>query len=105
MFETAQKLAKNWFHLSPREILMMLVVSLLFMLGALTYVWPHVKMVKLSYNFQNQKRIHQSLTQANRLLLLERSSLQSLGRVQSIAEERLGMSQPEPDQVVTVFLK
>lgn len=105
MLDTIQKIAGNWFHVSPREFRMILVISLLFMVGALTYVWPHVKMVKLAYGFQKEKRVHQQLIQENRLLNLERSSLESLGRVQSIAEGRLGMGQPRPDQIVTVFLK
>lgn len=105
MLDTIQKIAGNWFHVSPREFRMILVISLLFMVGALTYVWPHVKMVKLAYGFQKEKRVHQQLVQENRLLNLERSSLESLGRVQSIAEGRLGMRQPRPDQIVTVFLK
>ena len=105
MLDTIQKIARNWFHVSPREFRMILVISLLFMVGALVYVWPHVKMVKLAYGFQKQQQIHQELIQENRLLNLERSSLESLGRVQSIAEGQLGMRQPRLDQVVTVFLK
>lgn len=105
MFNTLQKLARNWFHVSPRELRMIMAASVLFMAGALAYVWPHVKMVKISYGFQNEERARRNLIQENRLLVLEQSSLQSLGRVLSIAEQQLGMRQPSPDQVITVFLK
>ena len=84
---------------------MIMAASVLFMAGALTYVWPHVKMVKIAYGLQNAARERRNLLQENRLLMLEQSSLQSLGRILSIAEQQLGMRQPSPDQVVTVFLK
>ena len=105
MFNPVQKLARNWFQVSPREFRMIIAASILFMAGALAYVWPQVKMVKIAYGFQNEKRVRQNLLQENRLLMLEQSSLQSLGRILSIAEQQLDMRQPMPNQVVTVFLK
>ncbi len=82
-----------------------MAASIFFMAGALAYVWPHIKMVKTAYAFQNEKRERQNLLQENRLLMLEKSSLQSLARVLSIAEQQLEMRQPAPNQVVTVFIK
>ncbi len=105
MFNNLQKLARNWFEVSPREFRMIIVASIFFMAGALAYVWPHIKMVKIAYGFQNEKRERQNLLQENRLLMLEKSSLQSLGRVLSIAEQQLEMRQPTLNQVVTVFIK
>ncbi|MGV7219961.1 MAG: cell division protein FtsL [Nitrospinales bacterium] len=105
MLNTIQRLARNWFDVSPREFRMILAASIFFMAGALAYVWPHIKMVKIAYGYQNEKRAHHNLLQENRLLMLEKSSLQSLGRVLSIAEQQLGMRQPAEKQVVTVFLK
>ena len=105
MFNTFQKFARNWFEVSPREFRMILAASIFFMAGALAYVWPHIKMVKIAYGYQNEKREYHNLLQENRLLMLEQSSLQSLGRVLSIAEQQLGMRQPSEKQVVTVFLK
>jgi len=105
MFNNLQKLARNWFEVSPREFRMIIAASIFFMAGALAYVWPHIKMVKIAYGFQNEKRERQNLLQENRLLMIEQSSLQSLGRVLSIAEQQLQMRQPAPNQVVTVFIK
>ena len=103
---------KNWLraarsklHLSPREFRVMVCLFALFLFGALVYVWPNVKMVKLAYEFQSQKRLHNQLRQENILLKLERDSLQSLDRVQFLAETQLGMQDPHPGQRVTVFLK
>lgn len=105
MFSSLQRLVRNWFQVSPREFRMIMAASIFFMAGALAYVWPHIKMVKIAYGFQNEKRERQNLLQENRLLMLEKSSLQSLARVLSIAEQQLEMRQPAPNQVVTVFIK
>lgn len=105
MLNSLQNFSRNWFDVSPREFRMVLAASILFMAGALAYVWPHIKMVKIAYGYQNEKRAYHNLIQENRLLMLEQSSLQSLGRVLSIAEQQLGMRQPAEKQVITVFLK
>ncbi len=77
----------------------------LFLLGGLFYVWPNVKMVKLAYDFQAQQRLHTKLLREHTLLQLERDSLLSLDRVQYLAEHRLGMQEPRPEQIVTIFVK
>jgi cell division protein FtsL len=77
----------------------------IFLVCALVYVWPNVKMVNLAYEFQKQKRLHQDLIQVNSLLKLERDSLMSLDRIQYLAETQIGMKEPQPGQVVTILLK
>jgi len=105
MYKTARRLVTEWFHVSPREFWVVFLVGFLFLVCALVYVWPNVQMVNLAYEFQEQKRLHQELMQENSLLKLERDSLQSLDRVQFLAETQIGMKEPEPGQVVTILLK
>ena len=83
----------------------MLLVCLLFLSSALAYVWPNVQMILLAYEFQKQQRIHQALVKENQMLVLERDSLTSLHRIQTLARRELGMRPARPGQVVTVFLK
>jgi len=97
--------ARNQIHMSPAEFRVVVVAFVLFLSGALLYVWPNVKMVKLAYEFQNQQRLHDKLLQQNTLLKLERDSLQSLDRVQYLAEHRLDMQAPQPEQIVTIYVK
>ena len=92
-------------HVSPSEFRMTLLAAILFMVGAMTFVWPNVKMVKLSYEFQYLQEIQRQLLRENQYLKLERNSLRSLHRVESLAHSRLGLRQPEKNQNVTVFLK
>ncbi len=99
------RVARNKLQLSPREFRVTACLFALFLFGALVYVWPNVKMVKLAYEFQIHKRLHNQLRQENILLNLERDSLQSLDRVQYLAETQLAMQDPRPGQRVTIFLK
>jgi cell division protein FtsL len=105
MLKVVRKLVTEWFHVSPREFGVVVLVGFLFLACALVYVWPNVKMVNLAYEFQEQKRLHQDLIQKNSLLKLERDSLMSLDRIQYLAESQIGMKEPEPGQVVTILLK
>ena len=105
MFKLARKLVTQVFHVSPREFRVVVLVGFLFLVCALVYVWPNVKMVNLAYEFQEQKRLYQEQLQENNLLKLERDSLMSLDRIQFLAETQIGMKEPQPGQVVTILLK
>jgi len=105
MFSSIPKLSRRVFHMSPREFRLVLGVCILFLGAALVYVWPNVEMVNLAYEFQTEKRLNQDLLHENVLLKLERDSLQSLERVQYLAESRLGMQEPQPGQRVTILIK
>lgn len=91
--------------MSPQEFRVILFAGFFFMVGALVYVWPHVKLVKQAQELQKVKRDHHLLLQENQLLKLEQESLYSLYRVQNLAEKKIGMRFPEEGQTVRVFLK
>jgi len=95
----------RWLRLSPRELRVVLLVCGLFVLSALAYVWPNVRMVLLAYEFQKQQRTHQTLVKENAMLQVERDSLMALGRIRALSQTQLGMQPPKAEQVVTVFLK
>ena len=84
---------------------MVFLVSVLMMLAALALVWPNVRKVKLSYDYQALETEREELLSENRLLRLEKESLQSLYRIQALAENAIGMIEPKKGQVVTIFLK
>lgn len=96
---------RHWVRLTPREFRVVALVSIPFVLAALTYVWPNVRMVLLAYEFQTQERVHQTLLSENEILKLERGSLTALDRIAPLAKNELGMQIPGQGQVVTVFLK
>ena len=84
---------------------MVFLVSVLMMLAALALVWPNVRKVKLSYDYQALEVEREELLSENHLLRLEKESLQSLYRVQALAKDAVGMIEPKKGQVVTIFFK
>ena len=105
MFNGAQQLIKGRFHITSKGFRMVFLVSVLMMLAALALVWPNVKKVKLSYDYQALEVEREELLSKNHLLRLEKESLQSLYRIQALAKNTVGMVEPEKGQVVTIFLK
>ena len=75
------------------------------MLAALALVWPNVRKVKLSYDYQALESEREKLLSENHLLRLEKESLQSLYRIQALAKDAVGMIEPKKEQVVTILLK
>lgn len=104
MFRKMRRL-KNSLHVSSAEFQMLLFAFVLFMVGAMAYVWPNIKMINLAYEFQAIQKEHRDLIKENRLLKLEKESLQSLSRIQALSKTRLGFQEPDKDQIVTIFLK
>ena len=84
---------------------MVFLVSVLMMLAALALVWPNVRKVKLSYDYQALESEREKLLSENHLLRLEKESLQSLYRIQALAKDAVGMIEPKKEQVVTILLK
>ena len=68
-------------------------------------MWPNVRKVKLSYDYQALESEREKLLSGNHLLRLEKESLQSLYRIQALAKDSVGMIEPTKEQVVTILLK
>ena len=71
----------------------------------MAFVWSNIRMVGLAYEHQGLDREHRDLIRENRLLRVERESLRSLDRIQSLAKKKVGLKEPENGQIITVFLK
>ena len=105
MFKTSRQLIEGRFYISPKGFRMIFLISILMMLAALAIVWPNVRKVKLSYNYQTLANEREELLTENHLLRLERESLQSLYRIQELAKNEVGMIEPKKGQITTIFLK
>ena len=105
MFNGARQLLQGRFHITPKGFWMVFLVSTLMMLAALALVWPNVRKVKLSYDYQALESEREKLLSENHLLRLEKESLQSLYRIQALAKDSVGMIEPKKEQVVTILLK
>ena len=105
MFDALIRRARSWLPVTAGEFRLVLLFSVLAMLGAMVLVWSNFKMVKQSYEFQALKRENQNLLRENRLLVIEKESLQSLYRINDLARLQVGLRPAESSQMVTVFLK
>jgi cell division protein FtsL len=105
MFNNARQLIQGRLHITPKGFRMVFLISALMMLAALALVWPNVRKVKLSYDYQALESEREKLLSENHLLRLEKVSLQSLYRIQALAKDAVGMIEPKKEQVVTIFLK
>ena len=105
MFDEVRSFAKEQLHVSSKGFWMALLVSILFMFGALALVWPNIKKIKLGYEYQDLAKRREKLSRENHLLKLERESLRSLNRIHLLAKNDVGMQEPDENRVTTIFLK
>lgn len=105
MFDGVRRFIQGWLLVSSKDFWMVILISILFMLGALALVWPNVKKIKLAYEYQGLAKDHRELLKENHLLNLERESLRSLDRVYLLAKNKVGMKEPEVGKVITILLK
>jgi cell division protein FtsL len=73
-------------------------MGLLFVL-VMVYVWQHFSAIEVGYQIESQKTAVEQLREQNRELRLSEAQLSDPGRISVIAEQ-LGLSTPEPGQVV-----
>ena len=105
MFEWMGRIVKTRVHVSPKKFWVIIMFSVLLMVGAMAFVWPNVKMVKMAYEYQSLAQEERRLLQENNLLKVERESLKSLDRIHFLAEKHTDLQSPKKGQILTVFLK
>jgi cell division protein FtsL len=105
MFEWLRRFIKMQFYVAQREFRVVLVTLIGLMVGAMIFVWNNVRLVKLAYESQPLKQERRELLREKNLLEVERESLRSLDRIQWLAKKKIGLKEPEGDQIVTIFLK
>lgn len=71
-------------------------------LATLACIWQHVRLIRSGYEIEQLNAVRKDLVQERRALLLERASLESLDRIESVASNRFGLVQPEEGQIVVV---
>ncbi len=105
MFEWLRRFIKMQFYVAQREFRVVLVTLVGLMVSAMIFVWNNVRLVKLAYESQPLKQERRELLSEKHLLEVERESLRSLDRIQWLAKKKIGLKEPEGDQIVTIFLK
>ena len=85
-----------------RELLLAVTLSALMLAPLLLYVWQSVDWFQTGYRIEQLKSRRDHLVEVNHQLRLEKTSLESLERVEAIAVDQLGLKQPPSGTVVLV---
>ena len=89
-------------HPRRRVIFSSLLLGLCLIAVALLHVWIRLQVVHMGYVLSTASKLHSYLEQENRELKLELATLTSPERLQQMAKSRLGMVEPEKDQVIVL---
>ena len=85
-----------------KQLVMVTITGLLLAAAVLAYGWQHFEMIRNGYRMEEQKQEREYLVKIQRQLALERASLVSPDRIETIATRELGMVPPSDDQVVVI---
>jgi cell division protein FtsL len=84
-----------------REMISFAIVLSVFLLFALLYVWQHFSSIEYGYRIEQLTAQRDTLTETNRALRLEESSLKDPGRIDILARQ-MGMQPPTPGQTQVI---
>ena len=86
---------------SHRDYIVVTVLASMFLFGLFAYGWQHYQWIQYGYRIEEAQKKKEQLSEIGRQLRLERASLRSPQRIDSIARGELGMVVPAPGQLVT----
>lgn len=86
---------------SHRDYIVVTALGAVFLFGLFAYGWQHYQWIQYGYRIEEAQKKKDQLAEMGRQLRLERASLRSPQRIDSIARGELGMVVPAPGQLVT----
>jgi cell division protein FtsL len=86
---------------SHRDYIIVTALAAMFLFGLFAYGWQHYQWIQYGYRIEETQKKKDQLAEIGRQLRLERASLRSPQRIDSIARGELGMVVPAPGQLVT----
>src|SRR5215467_8695641 len=86
---------------SHRDYIVITVLASMFLFGLFAYGWQHYQWIQYGYRIEEAQKKKEQLAEIGRQLRLERATLRSPQRIDSIARGELGMVVPAPGQLVT----
>jgi len=87
---------------SHRDYIVITVLASMFLFGLFAYGWQHYQWIQYGYRIEEAQKKKEQLAEIGRQLRLERATLRSPQRIDSIARGELGMVVPAPGQLVTL---
>ena len=66
---------------------------------SLFYIWSRIQIVQYGYDINSLRNRHQQLLEENKRLNVEVATLKSPNRIEPIAQQKLKMQSPKPEQI------
>lgn len=92
----------NGFALSRPKVFPILLFIVLMLTVALFYVWSRLQVINLEYDISSLEGRLRTQQQESRNLQVEVASLRSPQRIAEVAQRKLGLHLPKPEQVITI---
>lgn len=93
------KKKKKSFNVTPRQILLIAMMLLLFIVSGISYVWSNFEGTQIGYSLSQLQQNELKLKELNQKLRLELATLKSPQNLER-RTRRLGLRQPLPEQIV-----
>jgi cell division protein FtsL len=87
---------------SFRDLALLLLLVTALVGGLVLYAWPHLQLRETAMAKERLSRERERLVEENRKLRLEKATLSSLRRVETIAVRDLGLARPPAERVIVV---
>ena len=85
-----------------RDIWLLLLLVAALVGGLVLYAWPNLELREAARVKEQMSRERERLQEENRKLRLEKATLESLRRVESIATRELGLRPPPPEALLVI---
>lgn len=87
---------------SYRDLLLILLLVTALVGGLVLYAWPHLQLRETAQAKERLSRERERLVEENRKLRLEKATLESLRRVETIATRDLSLARPPAERVIVI---
>ena len=88
------------FHVTRRQVFMILMMLICFMGTGIGYVWSNFERTQIGYDLSQLKKEEMRFQEINRKLKLELATLKSPQNLEHLAVQQLGLSPPKPEQII-----
>ena len=94
------RIKRQIFDINTRQIILAIILSMVFMISGIGYVWSTFERTQIGYNISDLQEEEKCLREKNRNLRLKLAYLKSTQNLEKLAMEKLGLNQPSPEQII-----
>jgi len=89
-------------HLTSRKVFLIIFMLFIFMGSGIGYVWSNFERTQIGYDLSQLKKKEMALREINRKLRVELATLKSPQYLEAVATQKLGLTQPKPEQIIVL---